>query len=156
MESQLLTREKMGLYPKNSLPGKVLSYQHKGIDYRMCRVGSVPSEGAAVKTLQPLTPKNTTKQGSMGGEDSEHSTFCNIYFKTLMDSDNVNYNTVVHKDSQNRRRDILIRAWAQTLSARPRNKKQSGEMDSPPCGVGSCGHWEALGGRCAGDEAVIS
>ena len=49
--------------------------------------------------------------------------------------DNVNYNTVVHKDSQNRRRDILIRAWAQTLSARPRNKK-SRETDSSPGGVG--------------------
>ena len=90
----------MGLFPKNSLPGKVL-YQHKGTDYRMCRVGSVISEVAAVKTLQPLTPKNAIKQGSLGGEDSEvsnsKSTFCNIYFKTLMDSDNVNYNTVVHK-----------------------------------------------------------
>lgn len=139
MESQLLIREKMRLFPKNSLPGKV-SYQHKGIDYRLCRVGSVPSEGAAVKTFQPLTPNNSIKQGSMGGEDSEvsnsKSTFCNIYFKTLMDSDNVNYNTVVHKDSQNRRRDILIRAWAQTLSARPRNKKKSRETDSSPGGVG--------------------
>ena len=141
----------MGLFPKNSLPGKV-SYQHKGIDYRMCRVGSVTSEGAAVKTLQPLTPKNAVKQGSLGGEDSEvsnsKSTFCNIYFKTLMDSNNVNYNIAVHKDSQNRRRDILKRAWAQTLSAHPRNKKKSGETDSPPGGVGSWGHWEAQGGSC--------
>lgn len=65
-----------------------------------------------------------------------------------MDSNNVNYNIAVHKDSQNRRRDILKRAWAQTLSAHPRNKKKSGETDSPPGGVGSWGHWEAQGGSC--------
>lgn len=66
MESQLLTREKMGLFPKNSLPGKV-SYQHKGIDYRLCRVGGGPSEGATVKNTPATHAKNSIKQGSMGG-----------------------------------------------------------------------------------------
>lgn len=63
-----------------------------------------------------------------------------------MDSDNVNYNTVVHKWFSKQKKDILIRAWAQTLSACPRNKKKSRETDSSPGGVGCWGHWEVQGG----------
>lgn len=138
MESQLLTREKIGLFlslyqAKYHISTKELIMS--------CAGWECAFRGGHFENTPATHTKELNQSKDPWEEDSEvsnsKSTFCNIYFKTLMDSDkNVNYNTVVHKDSRNRRRDILIRAWAQTLSARPRNKKKSRETDSSPGGVG--------------------
>lgn len=41
---------------------------------------------------------------------------------------NVNDTTFVHHDFRSRKRKILVKAWAQTISAYPRNKKRQ-EME---------------------------
>ena len=116
--------------------------------------GKHASQGASLRTLHHTSTKEPNQTRTHGRWRQRvvsncENTFCNIYFKTLMDNDNVNvnYTTIAHKDSWNRGRNILVRAWTQTLSAHPRNKEKSGETDSPPGGVRSWGHWEDFGGR---------